>query len=239
MNGKENLRQGHFRASGVVLRRCDTAEGERLLYLGLKGLGPLWVVAPGAARGKGRFGGATEPLVWAVFTLYKASRNLYLKEVDVRYDFWTLRSRSESLARAAQWGRLVADCLLMGHPDDALLGLFFWALQGLEKGADGAVAEWRFLWRWLHDRGVAPDLDRCGRCGTPLDGAFWGDEHLLCPACRGSSGPPLLTGPLLQALRAAVMLSRDSFIPWSTTVREGADWPAFNERLRSLLRESL
>ncbi|MDD4364531.1 MAG: DNA repair protein RecO C-terminal domain-containing protein [Synergistales bacterium] len=239
MNGGDYLLQGHFRASGVVLRRCDTPKGERLLYLGLKGLGPLWVIAPGAARGKGRFGGATEPLVWAVFTLYKASRNLYLKEVDVKFDLWKLRKSPEALARSAHWGKLVADGLLSGHPDDALLGLFFWALQEIEAGADVEVAEWRLLWRWLRDRGAAPDLECCGNCGAPLTSAFWQGEQLLCDACRGLEGSLAFSPYLLQALRAAVMLSRDSFIPWSQTVRQGADWLLLNQRLKSLLRESL
>ncbi|QTX31271.1 DNA repair protein RecO C-terminal domain-containing protein [Aminithiophilus ramosus] len=237
MNGADYLRQGHFRASGVVLRRCDTAEGERLLYLGLKGHGPLWVVAPGAARGRGRFGGATEPLVWSVFTLYKASRNLYLKEAEVKSDLWGLRRRPEPLARALRWGKLIGDIFLPGHPDDALLGLFFWSLWELERGADGEVAEWRFLWRWLRDRGGAPDLERCGRCGRALDEAHWQGESLLCGDCGG--GGTALPSLLLRALRAAVMLSRDSFVPWSQAVGHPVEWTPLNERLLSLLRESV
>ena len=237
MNGADYLRQGHFRASGVVLRRCDMAEGERLLYLGLKGYGPLWVVAPGAARGRGRFGGATEPLVWSVFTLYKASRKLYLKEVEVKSDLWGLRDRPMALRRAIRWGKLVTDVFLPGHPDDGLLGLFYWSLWEIERGASEEIAEWRFLWRWLRDRGGAPDLDRCGHCGKPLDEAHWLGEALLCGSCALDG---LSVGrPLLQALRAAVMLSRDSFIPWSQAMGDPAKWASLNERLTSLLRESL
>ncbi|PKL01970.1 MAG: hypothetical protein CVV55_06840, partial [Synergistetes bacterium HGW-Synergistetes-2] len=54
--------QGLVRLSGVVLRRDVSAEGNVSLYLFLKETGPVWVSAPGASRGRVRFGGAIEPL---------------------------------------------------------------------------------------------------------------------------------------------------------------------------------
>lgn len=235
----EELRQGYLKASGTVLRRIDSPEGERRLNLLLKGIGPVWATAPGAARGRGRFGGATEPLVWGAFSLYKGPRRLYLREVEVKEDFWNLRKSRGSLQRAMEWSRWISRNTMEGHSCDSLIGLFFWSLRNLEQGAEGDVAEWRFFWKWLRLFGVAPELDRCAGCGQALEGAIWTEDALLCPRCI-TQGSGLRVDPaLLRQLYSAVMLSRNRFIEWSQQLAKTGDWLSCNQRLRSLLIKSL
>ncbi len=235
----EDIRQGYLKASGAVLRRVDSPEGERRVHLLLKGLGPVWAGAPGAARGKGRFGGATEPLVWGVFSLYKGPRRLYLRDVEVREDFWNLRKVPQALRRAVAWSRLISRNSLEAHSCDALVALFFWSLRNLEVGADDEVAEWRFLWKWLRSLGIAPRLDRCVGCGKVLARAIWTDDALLCRECVGQMTGRSVEGALLRQLNQAVMLSRDPFIEWSRHLTKVGDWAWCNSRLRSLLINSL
>ena len=80
---ENNFVQGHYSGSGVVLKRVISPKGDIFLDLFLKGMGIIWVIAPGSAKGKVRFGGAIEPSSWGIFTLYKGARNFYLPSCTV------------------------------------------------------------------------------------------------------------------------------------------------------------
>ena len=134
------------------------------LTLFLKRLGIVYVSAPGAAGGKVRFGGATEPLVWGAFALYRTrdeAGKLYLKSVDVADDMLLLRSRPEALFTVARWFKLLLRHLMEAHADDGLLANLYWNMRLLCGGLPVKAAEWRFIWRWLKSWGLAPDISKC------------------------------------------------------------------------------
>jgi hypothetical protein len=154
---------GFQSASGVVLSRRIVGEGDLLLTLFLKGMGLTFVSARGAATGKVRFGGGTEPLVWGSFSLYRSrggeEGRKYLKSVDVADDMLKLRSRSDALFAAVRWAKLLTRHLMDGHPADDILANLYWNMKLMSDGEIPVeVAEWRFLWRWLKNWGLAPDL---------------------------------------------------------------------------------
>ena len=194
------LPQGMLRLSGVVLRRSATPEGNLSLYLFLRSAGPVWVSAPGAARGRVRFGGSVEPLVWGNFNLYKGTRRLYLKSVDVKEDFWGLRKNPAVLRNLLEWDRLLCRYLLPGHPADEVLALFYWSSLLLGEGLPPPVGEWRFLWRWLGTEGLAPSLTGCAACGTSLGEARWTEGGLLCTRCSPSSPGGVLSAAERESL---------------------------------------
>ncbi|NCC56853.1 MAG: DNA repair protein RecO [Synergistales bacterium] len=185
----ENTPQGFVSQSGVVLRRNADPEGNVSLYLLLRSLGPVWVSVPGASRGRVRFGGSVEPLVWGNFSLYKGTRRFYLKSVDVKEDFWSLRASAGKIRTLLEWDRLLCLHLVPGHPCDEILGPFYWSSVLLKEGVLPEAAEWRFLRKWLGNWGLAPSLGSCASCGTALGDAYWTAEGLSCSRCtRESSG---------------------------------------------------
>ncbi|MGI6784733.1 MAG: DNA repair protein RecO [Aminivibrio sp.] len=207
----DSLPQGFLRSSGVVLRRDVGSEGNVSLYLLLKETGPLWVSAPGAGKGRIRFGGGTEPLTWGVFNLYKGARKFYLKSVDVREDFWALRSSAEGLRTLLEWDRLLCRHLPPGLPCDDLVALFYWCSALVRDGADRRAAEWRFLRRWLEAWGMAPSLEHCLSCGRPLRDAYWSADGPLCPDCTGEQRGAFLGDAGRKKLIAAAGCSMDAF----------------------------
>ena len=155
---------GFESASGVVLKRRIAGEGDLNLTLFLKGLGIAYISAKGAGGGKVRFGGATEPLVWGAFTLYRPRDDggkLYLKSVDVADDMLALRNRPEALFAAARWSKLLLRHLMEGHADDDLLANLYWNMKLLCGVLPAEIVEWRFMWRWLKTWGLAPEISEC------------------------------------------------------------------------------
>ncbi len=234
--------QGYGRATGVVLRRKETPTGDRLVYLALREIGPVWVSVPGGAKGSVRFGGATEPFVWGIFHLYRSPRRIHLRDVDVKEHFWDLRSRPAWLRRGLAWDALLTRFLLPGHPCDEVLPPFFWALSFLRSGVPEEVAEWRFLWKWLRAWGRAPDLECCARCGASLDqgGEISEEEGLRCAACslRGIRSDGWLVSPFLEDLRRAITLVPRELLSWRGRDLRLFPWPRINGWLRRVLSQS-
>ena len=238
------LTQGLFRSSGVVLRRRISAEGDISLHLFLKGVGPVWVQAPGSARGRGRFGGATEPLTWGSFNLYKGPKHLYLKTIDVKDDMWTLRLDPEKLHSALEWNRMVSRYTCSGVAEDDVLILLYWTMRSLCEGANPLFLSWRLLWRWLYIRGEAPDQSKCEQCGVALkDAVYWSDSGFLCQNCSSNGGSSMIASKELRLLQAAAMLPRRNLISFSSQGApsdgtEKAFWKTQIGRLKMILDRS-
>lgn len=196
-------RQGLEAASGVVLTRSASGEGDLSLTLFLKGMGLVRVFARGAAAGRVRFGGGTEPLVWGSFRLHRGrGGGVYLSAVDVVDGMIPLRRRPDPLRAAVRWSRLLVRHLMAEHPADDLLANLYWNMRLLAApGVPPDAAEWRFLWRWLSAWGLAPDLARCAHCGAALGEASWTGEGLICAGCGPQGDRPRFSGEDLALLR--------------------------------------
>lgn len=206
--------QGLLRHRGVVLRRTDSPEGNRSIYVLLENEGPIWLLAPGAARGKVRFGGSTDPLVWGTFHIYRGPNRSYLREVDVRKDFWSLRASPQRIRQAVEWSVSIARYTLPGHPCDDLLPIFFWSLCLLEAPEiRDDLSDWRFYWRWLRSWGLAPELGRCESCGSTHVDAIFSGESFYCENCGQNNGKGImLKAQELQELSAAASMGHEEFL---------------------------
>jgi DNA repair protein RecO (recombination protein O) len=208
------LPQGHYRQMGVVLNSRVSGERGKNVFLFLREYGPLWATVPGAAAGKSRLSGVSEPLVWGYFTLYRSPRRMYVKEVEVQEDFWALRRSGAKLSMALSLCRHVSRFSLPEHPQDELLPLLYWSMKALEGGTDPHATEFRFLFRWGSLLGVSPQLDRCASCGKRAEEGLLTAEGLTCAACFGNGprqGGLSLEEMELNRLRKAVMLSGKDF----------------------------
>ncbi len=208
------LPQGHYRQKGVVLKSRISGERGKSVLLLLREYGILWATVPGAAAGRSRLSGVSEPLVWGYFSLYRSPRRTYVKEAEVQEDFWPLRQNGARLSMALSLCGHVSRFSLPGHPQDELLPLFYWSLKALEGGTEPHAVEFRFLFRWASMLGVSPQLDRCASCGTRANQGLLTTEGLTCTACSGSfpRQEGLSLGEMeLNRLRKAVMLSGKDF----------------------------
>jgi len=205
-------KQGLYTSSGVVLRRSTYGEGNIGIYVFLKGIGPIWVNAPGSARGKVRFGGATEPMTWGIFNIYRGTNSFYLKSVEIKNDSWPLRKNYKSLKIGLKWLKLLSRNLLEAHPDDKLLGILYWSFHLLVDGVDPEIANWRFMWRWLTLWGLAPDLRFCPGCGKPISEGFWSSEAFFCSSCLSGSSENSVSGKVLYILDKVARLSNSAIL---------------------------
>lgn len=209
-----SLSQGHYRQLGVVLKSQRSGERGKNLFLLLREFGPAWVSVPGAASSRSQLSGATEPLVWGYFTLYRSPRRTYVKEVEVQEDFWSLRQDGIKLTTALRLCGHLLRFVLPGHPQDELMPLLYWSFKALENGTEASAVEFRFLYRWSSILGISPRLDHCGTCGKPASYGLLTSEGLTCGTCLGNvsrQGGLVLGEMELNRLKKAVMLSGKEF----------------------------
>lgn len=208
----DKLTQGYYTYSGTVLLRRDSSSSSQSLLLFLRDIGMRWVSAPGATGRKNRFGGATEPLVWAEFHLYQSANGLYLQNAEVKEDFLSIRSKPKRLLTAIRCYKRVKQILMAGHESNQILTILFNAMLLLNEDCPEEIVEFRFNWRLLRALGLAPSLHSCCCCGLPLkDELRWSDDGLLCVRCVTGKSPP----DALKDLQKAALLDYPRFVEWS------------------------
>jgi len=173
-------------------------------------MGAVWAGAPGP---RSRFGGATEPMIWGRFILYQGPKRLYLKSVDVAEDFLSVRLSKKSLLCAAGWCRELGARIPLGYENNGVLSLFWGSMTNLSRGLCPTLLNVRFAWRWGNIWGVAPSLDNCPECGSPLvpgDVAAMSESGFLCGACR--SNFKAVSPEALDIIKFACLSSADTFV---------------------------
>ncbi|MDL2297928.1 DNA repair protein RecO C-terminal domain-containing protein [Synergistaceae bacterium OttesenSCG-928-D05] len=228
---QDKLQQGYYTNIGTVLLRRDSSREGQSLLLFLRDLGPRWVNAPGASGGKNRFGGATEPLIWAEFNLYQSPKSLTLQSAEVKEDFLSLRGQPEKLLTALRLYKHLPKMLIVGHESNNLLTLLWASLVCLKENCPPAAVEFRFFWRVLQEQGLAPSLLTCSECGTKLEnGAAWTPDGLKCTKCAATAD---IDAETLLILRRAALLKHEQYLQWTDAKNYSAIFKEASKKLLS------
>lgn len=150
-----------IRASGTILSRKLMGENNLSVTLFLKQTGILNASVPSGQSGKNHFGGDTEPLAWGIFSLRKKrrSKNFFIEDIEINDDMLNLRRSRLTLTTALNWSKILVKYLLPDQPDDELLANLYWSMKLLTcPNVPTDAAEWRFIWKWLENWGLAPDI---------------------------------------------------------------------------------
>jgi DNA repair protein RecO (recombination protein O) len=162
-----------YSATGLVLRRTNLAEADRILTLFTAERGKLSAVAKGARRVTSRISGATEPFTLSRFLLATGKTLDIVSQCEIRCAFSGLRQDLQRIARATYVCELL-DRFTIEHDDaaaEALLDCAVRALELLERAdTELDISLHAFELRMLDIQGYAPALARCARCGNPVAG---------------------------------------------------------------------
>ena len=180
---------------GIVLRRVDYAETDRVLTVLTRHHGKVGVLARGVRRAGSRLAAHTDLFSRSTLQLARGRGELDVLTEARRLGAVTAPGDARRSACAAVCAE-IADCALEpGHPlDDGLFDLVAGALESCADPAREPRAAMVWFARRMIDRlGYAPELYGCTSCGDRLAersarfSAAGGG--LLCPRCGpGDSG---------------------------------------------------
>jgi len=178
-------RQRLYRLAGIVLRRRDMGEADRLLTVFTRERGKITLLAKGVRRAASRKAGHLEPFTYTDLLVAKGANLDLVTQAEtiaahrhVREDLW-LSSLAYTVVE-------LADAFAEDEDPNALLfDLLLETLGRLDEGQPASLAVRYYELHMLALAGYQPQLFRCVQCDQPLQPAvnFLSLERggCLCP----------------------------------------------------------
>lgn len=154
-----------YAANGIVLRRIDLGEKDRILTIFSKEHGKLGAVAKGARRPGSRLTAACEPFTYSRMLL-ASGRNLdILSQADIRESFPCVKCDMNRVAYAVYLLELTNHFIENREPNPDLFDSLLSVMYVMESGADPEICARRFELDLLSLLGYEPRFDCCVVCG--------------------------------------------------------------------------
>ena len=188
-------RERLYRTEGIVLKRSDFGEADRLLVVFTPGFGKLRLLAKGVRKVPSRKAGHVE-LFMRSQLLVARGRNLDIVTQAEALDAYAgLRDTLVRATYAYYFAELVDAFMEEGEENEAVYRLLALALERLAAGDEPRLLARFFEMKLLGCVGYRPELQRCVACGAPHapSQVFFspGEGGMRCSAC-GEAAPGVL-----------------------------------------------
>ncbi len=182
-----SIRERSIRTEGIVLRRKDFGESDRILVLFTRKMGRVSVIAKGARKPSSKISGHLELFMRSSF-LISRGRNLHiLTQAEMIEDFEPLRTDLSGIGRGSYLVELVDAVIYEEGSNVKLYNLLVSTLGSLSAGEDPEIIIRYYELHLLDLVGFRPELFVCVECGKKtieqdqfLSGELGGT---VCPEC--------------------------------------------------------
>lgn len=158
-----------YKANALVLHRTNLGETDKILTLLSRESGKLSAVAKGSRGPKSKLSGATELFTYSRMLLATGKSLDIVSQGEIRESFPALRDDLALMTRATYLCELTDRLVEEREPNQDVFDLLLSALYLLQRRTDEPdVIVHAYELRLLTERGYAPHLDACVRCGAPL-----------------------------------------------------------------------
>jgi DNA repair protein RecO (recombination protein O) len=204
MPGRERV----YRTEGIVLRRQDFGEADRLTTIYTLHHGKLRLVAKGVRRLQSRKAGHLEPFTRVALLIARGRELDIITQAETIGDFFVFQNDLDQLGHAAYLVELVDRFTVEeGEENRAQYRLLLDSLERLAQGKyDRAAVILYFELRLLDLVGYRPELFQCLECGAEIrpENQFFSFHRggILCPRCgKGEKQAQAISLSALKILR--------------------------------------
>jgi len=160
-----SIRDRSIRTEGIVLRRRDFGESDRILVLFTKKMGRVSVIAKGARKPSSKISGHLELFMRSSF-LISRGRNLHiLTQAEMIEDFEPLRKDLSGIGTGSYVVELVDSVTYEEGSNVKLYDLLVSTLDSLSTGKDPGIIIRYYELHLLDLVGFRPELFVCVECG--------------------------------------------------------------------------
>lgn len=196
-----------YRCEGVVIRRRDFGEADRLVTLMTDNYGKIRALAKGTRRTKSRLGGHLEPYARTSVLIAKGRNLDIITQASVVDPMHHLRTTERSILYASHWSELADKLMVEQQENRFAYGALVRALTSVEHGRAPDVTSRICEWEFLSAAGFQPELVLCTRCGTQIqpgsNGLHIEAGGVVCPDCHAREPQSLdISNDALRILRA-------------------------------------
>lgn len=182
----EERRARLYRVRGIVLRRRDLGEADRIVTIFTAEQGKLRIVAKGSRRPSSKMAGHLEPFC-ATRLLVARTRGLdIISQAETIEHFSSLRLREAAIATASYLAELIDALLPEDQAHEPVYELTYAALRLLNEGRDPRLVTHVFEMGLLRQLGYRPELAHCVACNAAIEpetNGFSLDGGVICPRC--------------------------------------------------------
>lgn len=182
----EERRSRLYRVRGIVLRRRDLGEADRIITIFTAERGKLRIVAKGTRRPSSKMAGHLEPFC-ATRLLVARARNLdIISQAETIEHFSALRASETAIATAGYLAELIDALMPEDQAHESVYELTYAALRLLSEDHDPRLVTHIFEMGLLRQLGYRPELVTCVMCGAeilPVPNGFALDGGVICPNC--------------------------------------------------------
>lgn len=210
-----SLRERVYRAEGVVLRRQDLGEADRLTTIYTRNLGKLKLVAKGVRKPRSRKSGHLEPFTRVKLLIARGRQLDIITQAEAIETYPNIASDLITLGHASYIVELLDRFSVEEREDNQqLYNILLASLDRLTSGEEEPAAVILFFeLRLLEFAGYRPELSQCVHCGEniePLDQYF--SVELGGVVCRrGKQNQSELHSLSLPALKVLRYYQRNSY----------------------------
>ncbi|MFQ3549611.1 MAG: DNA repair protein RecO [Armatimonadota bacterium] len=154
-----------YSANGVVVKRIDLGEKDRIITIFTKEYGKISAVAKGARRPGSKLAGASELMSYSKLFLSKGKDLDILTQADIKESFPNVRCNLNSLAHAIYILELASSFVDENQPNPDLFDNMLSTLYVLEAGTDPEISARYFEMGLLKLQGYEPHFEECVKCG--------------------------------------------------------------------------
>lgn len=162
-----------LKTQGIIIYNRPFGEFDRIIEIFSVNMGRVQGIAKGARSFKNRFGGSLEPFNYCRFNLFrKSSRSLYrVESCDIIESFISIRSDLSAILYLSSMIDSLRKLVPYEDPNKSLFHVLYKSIKGLSSGDPPEEVMFYYQIKLLHMSGVGPVLDRCLKCGGPLQGS--------------------------------------------------------------------
>ena len=157
-----------YAASGIVLRRIDLGEKDRILTVYTRELGKVSCVAKGSRRPGSKLGGASEPFTYSKMFLSRGRDLDILTQADIKESFPNVKADVRTVAYGVYMLELVSHFVDKRQPNPDLFDTLLSSMYVLESGTDPEIATRHFELNVVSILGYEPHFDACVRCAKQI-----------------------------------------------------------------------
>lgn len=203
----------------LVLGTSLINEQDKLVFLLTPDRGIIRATAPGAARGKNRFGSALELFTAGDFQYYwnEEKERITLTQGEIVWSFFPVVSRPENIFYFYLVAEIVLKLVPFNHRDRRIYRLLMAILKTREEGAKIDFLVLYFLIWILKIEGLLFQPDVCANCqARDFPQAWIRDDFrgILCPECKRSERL-MLAGSDLRFIRWALAHAPARWKEWN------------------------
>ncbi|NIT04318.1 DNA repair protein RecO [Candidatus Saccharibacteria bacterium] len=158
-----------FREEGIVIRKKDFGEADKILTIYTRDHGRITAFAPGARKVTSRKTSATELFTHGIYFLSQGRSMDVVTEWEVLNSFYQIRDDLNKAALSFYLAEVLNSFLVDGQPNYPMYRLFLESLSLLSRAKQNHELWVRaFEIKSLTQLGFGPELYQCASCAAPL-----------------------------------------------------------------------